>query len=96
MKIFSNLQELYQPPLCKRRWHTVGVTEELFAQTADFEIIQNDSVTIPHPLRGSSLCTREPFKVMCYMGVPFTVGSPSVCANFNILLLTYTLPPKSL
>ncbi len=49
-----------------RWWHTVGVTEELFAHTADLKELQNDSkdnpsVTIATLGCDSSLCTREPF-----------------------------------
>jgi len=36
------------------------VTGGLSARAADLKIMQNESFTIPHPLRGSSLCTREP------------------------------------
>ena len=56
------------PPPSKGRWHGVAATEGLSVQTDDLYTIQNDSTTIPHPLRGSPLCTRGPFlSVLCGM-----------------------------
>ena len=37
----------------------------------DLLILQNDSITIPHPLRGSPLCTRGPF-IFALCGALFT------------------------
>ncbi len=43
-----------KPPLCKGRWLAEGETEGLSVSLLDLFFLQNDSITIPHPL------TREP------------------------------------
>jgi len=47
--------KLLMPPLCKGRWRTAGAAEGLFAHFVDLLILLNDSFTIPHPLRRSTL-----------------------------------------
>ncbi len=47
-------------------------SEGLSEYAADLLIVQNDCFTIPHPLRGSSLCTREPFEDSAVLSPPFT------------------------
>ena len=63
--------------------------EGLSARTADLSIIQNDSITIPHPLCGSSLwsCVADPhmgaFGFLFY-AAPFA-GGFFVCGNIIII-----------
>jgi len=40
----------------------LGMTGGLYAYTTNLQNLQNDSITIPHPLRGSPLCTRGPLR----------------------------------
>ena len=39
-----------KPPLCKGRWLAEGETEGLSISLPDLFFLQNDSITIPHPL----------------------------------------------
>ncbi len=50
-------------------------SEGVSAHAADLLILQNDRMTIPHPLRGSSLYTREPFLFKISRQLPL-LGEP--------------------
>ena len=49
------------PPCAKGGADVIG--GGIVCASVDLLFLQNESRTIPHPLRGSSLCTREPYKV---------------------------------
>ena len=61
------------PPLCKGgcRVSDGGIVYN----AADLQILLNDSKTIPHPLRGSSLYTREPYEICASRELPLPGGS---------------------
>ena len=72
------LTKQQKPPLCKGRCHAASIaimTEGLFMKCFALLILPNDSITIPHPLRGSSLCTREPV-YGCATRELFLLGEP--------------------
>ena len=56
-----------KPPLCKGRWVLRSKTRrDCLSNTFDLRITRNNSKTIPHPLRGSSLCWGEPFCLLLH------------------------------
>jgi len=68
--IYCNANYLHKrkkPPLCKGRWVLRSKTRrDCLIYTFILQILQINSITIPHPRRGSPLCTRGPFFFVCY------------------------------
>ncbi len=58
------------PPCAKGGGMPLGMTGGLYAYTTNLQNLQNDSITIPHPLCGSPLCTRGLFIYWCSVGCP--------------------------
>ena len=56
----GSLQQTQASPQQKEVARRKPCRRNCLSNTANLKIIQNDGKTIPHPLRGSSLCTREP------------------------------------
>ncbi len=76
-----------KPPLCKGRWLAEGETEGLSVSLPDLFFLQNDSITIPHPLTREPPLHKGAFFIYASRQLPWLEGGFFICASRHLLVL---------